>query len=113
MNATFKVEEIHLIQLFELDHSFENWTSHRYLLLLRRRIPELLEVILCDVRGDMHLQQDGCPSHNAGIVREYLNSIFGDHRIGIYGPYPWPARSSDLSFIHYFLWKYLHHEIKN
>jgi len=66
-----------------------------------------LEDVPLDVRTDMYFQQDGCPAHNAKIVKAFLNDTFGEKWIGTVGPIPWPPRSKDLTCPDFFLWGYL------
>jgi len=40
-------------------------------------------------------------------VRNYLDVVFNDRWIGQRGYIEWPARSSDLNLLDYFLWAYL------
>ncbi|XP_060866419.1 uncharacterized protein LOC132942126 [Metopolophium dirhodum] len=51
--------------------------------------------------------QDGAPAHNAIIVRQHLNKIFPNRWICTNGVVPWPARSSDLTPLDFFVWGYL------
>lgn len=55
-----------------------------------------------DIRS-IYFQHDGCPAHNAHIVQNYLQNIFGNRGISTYGP----ARSPDLTPLDFFLWGYL------
>lgn len=55
----------------------------------------------------MYFQQDGCPAHNAQIVKSFLNDTFGEKCIGTVGPIPWPPRSPDLTCPDFFSWGYL------
>ena len=60
-----------------------------------------------DIQQRIYFQQDGCPPRNARIVHNYLNSKFGEHWLGTYDPIAWPPRSSNLSPLDFFLWRYL------
>jgi hypothetical protein len=51
----------------------------------------------------MYFRQDGAPAHKAIIVKQYLNDIFLNRWIGIQGVISWPARSSDLTPLDFFL----------
>lgn len=91
----------------------ENLTSRPFLDFLRINLPQLMEDVPYDIRRSMYFQQDGCPAHNAVIVRNYLNTVYGDWLISTYGPYRWPARSPDLSPLDFYLWRYLKSVVYN
>ena len=59
------------------------------------------------VRERMWIQHDGAPPHFSVDVRKHLNAVFPYIWILRGSPIPWPARSSDLNPLHYFLWEYL------
>ncbi len=42
-------------------------------------------------------QRDGASTHTCHDARERLKNIFGENRIGKYGPENWPAGSPDLT----------------
>lgn len=67
-------------------------------------MPILLEDVPLDIRTDMYSQQDGCPAHNAKIVKAFLNDTFGEKWIGTVAPIPRPP---DLTCPDLFLWGYL------
>ena len=56
---------------------------------------------------EVWIQHDGAPPHFSVDVRNHLNAVFPNRWIWRGGPIPWPARSSDLNSLHYFLWVYL------
>ncbi|EZA55737.1 hypothetical protein X777_04156 [Ooceraea biroi] len=51
----------------------------------------------------MWYQHDGCSAHYGHRVRAMLNEIFPNRWIGRGGPISWPARSSDITLLDYFL----------
>ncbi|GFV34312.1 uncharacterized protein TNCV_4023271 [Trichonephila clavipes] len=51
--------------------------------------------------------QDGAPPHIARSVKRLLDQHFGDHIISRYYPFPWPARSPDLTTMDFWFWGYL------
>ncbi|XP_022170290.1 uncharacterized protein LOC111033711 isoform X1 [Myzus persicae] len=51
--------------------------------------------------------KDGAPAHNAIIVRQQLNEMFGNRWMGTHGPVEWPPRSPDLTPLDFFLWGHL------
>lgn len=69
--------------------------------------------MLEDLRGQMdedpevativHFMQDGAPPHYALIVRQFLDSCFGDWIVRC-GKIEWPARSCDQTPCDFFLW---------
>lgn len=64
-------------------HFFENnLNSEIYLNFLRNDLPNYLEEIPLQVRRSIWFHQDGAPPHNARIVSNYLNTIFGNQWIG-------------------------------
>jgi len=91
----------------------ENLTSDGYLHFLQYYLPQLIEDVPYNTRRSMYFQQDGCPAHNAVIVRNYLNTMYGDRLISTHGPCRWPARSPDLSPLDFYLWGYLKSVVYN
>ncbi|KAG4068807.1 hypothetical protein HA402_002498 [Bradysia odoriphaga] len=55
-------------------------------------------------------QQDGAPPHFTRFVRQWLDQNFPQW-IGRAGPFPWPARSPDLTPLDFFLWGYVKHQV--
>lgn len=88
-----------------------NLTAVRYLEILETQLQEFLENMPLEQRRFVLLQQDGAPSHNAFIIRNFLNEKFPNKWIGTFGPIKWPPRSPDLSPLDYFLWGHLKHKI--
>jgi hypothetical protein len=71
---------------------------------LSQDLPEILENVSLEERRVMWFQHDGAPSHNARRTRETLNRKYPNMWIGRGGPRAWPARSSDLTPLDFFLW---------
>jgi len=46
----------------------------------------MLEGVPLLLRQNLFFQQDGAPAHNAIIVRQQLNEMFGNRWMGIHGP---------------------------
>lgn len=70
-----------------------------------------MENVPLATRQNMFFQQDGCPAHNAHIIRQYLNEQFNEKWIGTHSSIPWPPRSPDLTCLDYFLWGYLKNKV--
>ena len=86
-----------------------NLTGQRNLHFLQTVLVDLPSDIPLRTRRRIYYQHDGCPAHNAAIVTTYLDRTFPGRWIGRSGPFPWPARSPDLTPLDYFLWGYLKH----
>ncbi|KYN45363.1 hypothetical protein ALC56_00210 [Trachymyrmex septentrionalis] len=67
----------------------QNLTAQAYLNFLRSQLPTLLQILPNDDVQHIYFQQDGCPSHNARIVVQYLNSKYGERWLSTYGPISW------------------------
>ncbi|VVC27620.1 Hypothetical protein CINCED_3A024456, partial [Cinara cedri] len=65
---------------------------------------EDVPLLLCQ---KLFFQQDGAPPHNAIIVRQQYNEMFGNRWMGTHGPVKWPPRSPDLTPLDFFLWGHL------
>lgn len=78
-----------------------------YLEFLQNDLPALLEDMPLAARHHLWYMQDGAPPHFARIVRNHLNTTFGERWIGRGGPQPWPARSPDLNPLDFYLWGHL------
>jgi len=74
---------------------------------LSNHLPPLLESVPLNIRENLFFQQDGAPAHNSIVVRQYLNTTFGNRWMGTYGPIAWPARSPDLTPLDFFLWGHI------
>ena len=55
----------------------------------------------------MWFMHDGAPAHFSLSVRDALAGIYHDRWIGRGGPVPWPARSSYLNPLDFYLWGHL------
>jgi len=84
----------------------ETLNGASYLEFLAENLPDFLEEIPLLDRNRIVFQQDGAGPHNARIVTNYLNQQFPGRWMGRYGPIRWPARSSDLNPLDFFLWGY-------
>lgn len=60
--------------------------------------------------SQIFFQQDGAPPHFKCDVRAWLDDNFPQW-IGRAGPFPWPARSPDLTPLDFFLWGYVKHKV--
>lgn len=49
-------------------------------------LPMMLEDIPLLLRQNLFFQQDGSPAHNAIMVRQQLNEMFGNRWMGTHGP---------------------------
>jgi len=86
-------------------------TAARYLEILQRILPELLDEIPLAFLNSIYFQQDGAPAHNSQIVRPFIIETFEDRWIGTHAPNRWPARSPDLSVLDFFVWSFLKNKI--
>lgn len=84
-----------------------NLTGQKYLDLLQQQIVPRIQELVGARFNEIWFQQDGCPAHNAVIVRQYLEEIFPNRLITGRGNIFWPARSPDLAPCDFFLWGYL------
>ncbi|KAK3878424.1 hypothetical protein Pcinc_017008 [Petrolisthes cinctipes] len=89
-------------------HIFEGrLTGEVYLKFLRDELPCLLEDVLLKTRQRIIFQHDGAPAHYTNRVNEYLHQEFPGRWIDRGGPYPWPARSPDLTPLDFHHWGYM------
>jgi hypothetical protein len=79
-----------LIKPFVFDR---NLGGDTYELVLRNKLPGLLENIPLMVRGQMYFQHDGTPPHYTQHVAEYLHQSFPNCWSCCGGPLAWPPRS--------------------
>lgn len=94
----------HLLGPFFLPQTLN---GDNYLHFLQNDLPNLLENVPLEIRGNMYFMHDGAPAHFRITVREHLNNVYGDKWIGRGGPVSWPARSPDCNPLDYFLWGYI------
>jgi hypothetical protein len=57
----------------------------------------------------MWFMHDGAPPHFLRIVRQHLNQSFDEEWTGRGDPAIWPARSSDLNPLDFWLWGHLNY----
>jgi len=74
--------------------------GRRYLDFLSNHLLPMFENVPLNIRENLFFQQYGAPSHNAIVVRQNLNEIFGNNWMGT-------ARSPDLTPLDFFLWGHL------
>lgn len=90
-----------------------NLTAQVYLDLLQNDIvPAIQELPDIDF-NQIWFQQDGCPAHNAAIVRNYLEAVFAGRIIANWGTIHWAARSPDLAINDFFLWGFIKQKVYN
>lgn len=80
-----------------------NLRAMHYLQILEQFIEPIVDDLPL-IQNTVYYQQDGAPSHNAGIISQFLNEQFGNCWFGNRGPIHWPARSPDLTPLDFFLW---------
>lgn len=81
-----------------------NLNHNTYLEMLQNFLTDKLDELPLNYRMGMFFQQDGCPAHYAGTVRNWLISEFNEKWIGRDGPILWPPRSPDLTIMDFYLW---------
>ncbi|CAK1599637.1 unnamed protein product [Parnassius mnemosyne] len=79
-------------------------TGNNYLDMLQGVIYDFLDDLPLVLLNNFYFQHDGAPPHCSNAVRSYLNSEYEGRWIGRGGPIPWPARSQDLTPLHFYLW---------
>ena len=70
-------------------------------------IQMLDNVMTVDIHPDICFQQDGATTHTSLHAMDWLRNRFGNNIISHRFDFQWPARSSDLSPLDYFLWGYV------
>lgn len=98
----------HIIGPFFIDG---NLNSNRYLNLLQNQIVPAISNLPDIAIGEIWLQQDGCPAHNAVPVTEYLNNVFPNRVLSTSGTICWPPRSPDLAPNDFFLWGFIKNKV--
>jgi len=82
--------------------------GRRYFDFLSNHLLPMLENVPLNIRKNLFFHQDGAPAHNAIVVRQYLNNMFGDHWIGTNERIAWIFKPSpDLKPLDVFLWGHL------
>ncbi|GFT14517.1 uncharacterized protein TNCV_4004611 [Trichonephila clavipes] len=80
----------------------------RYAAMLKNYV--LPELRRWNALNDIVWMQDGAPPHRwrtSRSVKRLLDQHFGDRIISRYYPFPWPARSPDLTPMDFWFWGYL------
>lgn len=78
--------------------------GHAYLVFLRDVLPDLMRDVPQEITHNMIYQLDGAPAHFARACRIYLDQTYIGQWIGRGGPFPWPARSPDLTPLDFCIW---------
>lgn len=60
---------------------------------------ELVDNFPFAIVHNLYFQENGAPTHNAGVVAALLSERYPEHWIGTNGWTQWPARISDLTSI--------------
>ena len=81
----------------------ERLDKNTYCIFLERVLLDLMGDVPAATRQNIWFQQDGAPAHFSYTVREYLNRPYLNCYIGRGGPVEWPARSSDLTHLDFYL----------
>jgi Helix-turn-helix domain (DUF4817) len=84
-----------------------NLNAEKYVELLRERVIPAIQNFPDVNIENVWLQQDGCPAHNAIIVRHFLSNVFGDRLLSGMSNIKWPARSPDLAPMDFFFWGHI------
>lgn len=87
-----------------------NLNANKYLEMLQTQIIPAVRNVRLNL-DNVWFQQDGCPAHNARIVRAYLEEIFPNRVISTTSEIPWAPRSPDLAPNDFFLWGHLKSKI--
>lgn len=87
----------------------ERLNGPTYLHFLEHTLPELLEDVDLQTRGNMWYMHDGAPAHFSLEVRRFLSNRFPRRWIGRgqEAPINWPARSPDLNMLDFYFWGYM------
>lgn len=81
-----------------------NLNANLYKRILEDNIIEQLDNMPLVESNRAFFQQDGAPAHNSHLIREVLNTNFGENWMGTNGPIRWPARSPDLTPLDFYFW---------
>lgn len=82
----------------------ENLTGLMYLNILRNQVQEFLDNLPLPQLMTCWFQLDGAPAHCGDDVSQELRNMFEDRWFRRLGPWPWPARSPDLTPLDFYLW---------
>ncbi|XP_050306139.1 uncharacterized protein LOC126743197 [Anthonomus grandis grandis] len=88
---------------------FQRVNGAVYLNFLSNELPPPLEEVPLAIRRDRFYQHDGCPSHFARDVRQFLDLTYPARWIGRGSVFPWPPRSPDLTVLDFYLWGRIKH----
>ena len=81
--------------------------GQNYIDFLQNTLPGLLNQVLApEQQEEIIYMHDGAPAHYMGEVRNYLNEVYPDRRIGREGPTARPPRSPDFNPLDYFFGGY-------
>ena len=86
-------------------------TEDVYLNLLMRGVWPAIRALMGDEIVLVYFKQDGASAHYSKVARRWLDHTFKERWIGRARPTPWPARSSDLSPLDFWLWGYLRDQV--
>ncbi|EZA54266.1 hypothetical protein X777_06188 [Ooceraea biroi] len=70
-----------------------------------------MENVPLQFRQNSWIQLDGCPSHYARQVRNWLDEHYAHRWIDRGGPVFWPPRSPDLTPLDFYLWGTLKNKV--
>jgi hypothetical protein len=104
VHLEFPLQEIRLLGPYFLLPLLSGRVYHDF---LRNVLPELLQDYDMQTRLHLWIMHDGVPPRFLFAVREFLNSVFPEHWTGRGGPKAWPAPSSDLNPLDFYLWEHL------
>ncbi|EZA58874.1 hypothetical protein X777_00695 [Ooceraea biroi] len=97
--------EISLLDQFFSPLSTLNGNNYRQ--FLETQLPILLEDVSLQIRNQLWFMHDGTPAYFSRTAREFLNNNYINRWIGRGGPIVWPARSSALNPLDFYLWGHL------
>lgn len=87
-----------------------NLNANKYFNLLRNQIIPALRALNINFE-EIWYQQDGCPAHNAMLVKQFLQTTFPDRIISTMGTIQMPPRSPDLAPNDFFLWGHVKQQV--
>ena len=92
----------------------ENINQHSYRDLLQRRVfPQMKQKLGQQLFDQTVWQQDGAKPHQANMVMDWLDTIFGERMLAIRSRRgdSWAPSSPDLNPLDFFLWGYLKEKV--